>query len=158
MEAVVSNKQNFTFSLLREFQEHALMGNVWNHTLQLQTDDAGWGKTATAQAVLQHLIMKRLQGPNDGYCVLHCEMANFFFKGQRVGMFSSTRDCRKRRRNGIFPSAYSVTPSCAVKMGIFDLATSYTKCQRSCQPCWFDIWHKESCLFRSEFTNFQLPS
>lgn len=116
------------------------------------------GKRPQHKLYLQHLIMKRLQGPSDGYCVLHCEMANFFFKGQRVGMFSSTRDCRKQKRNGIFPSAYSVTPSCAVKIGTFDLATSYAKCQRSCQPCWFDIWHKESCLFRSEFTNFQLPS
>lgn len=68
------------------------MGNVWNLKLQLQVDEAGWGKMGTAQTVLQRLITKHLQGPtDDGYCVLQCESTglDFSFKGQCVGMFSN---------------------------------------------------------------------
>lgn len=65
----------------------ALMGNVWNHKLQLQVDEAGWRKMGTAQTVLQRLIMKHLQGPtDDGFCVLQCESAGVDFSFLRVSV------------------------------------------------------------------------
>lgn len=89
------NQHKFTSALWG--LKKALMGNVWNGTLQLQVDDVGWGWNGnSAQTILQHLIMKHLQGPTDDrYCILQWESAwvDFFFTGQSVGMLSNTITC-----------------------------------------------------------------
>lgn len=54
------NQQKFTTALSPGTEKNALMGNVWNRKLQLQVDEAGWGKMGIAQTVLQPLIMKHL--------------------------------------------------------------------------------------------------
>ena len=70
------------------------MGNVWNRKLQLQVDEAGWGKTGAAQTVLEHLIMKHLRGPlmmDTVYYSVRVQGLTFSLKGQCVlECFSNT--------------------------------------------------------------------